>query len=60
MQVIPYALVFGAWRGLPLWWRLIDCSFSLGGAVPLWLARRDARALEGLLAGRQSANLARA
>src|SRR6266498_3322195 len=24
--VIPYAFVFGAVRGIPFWWRLIDCS----------------------------------
>lgn len=38
--VIPYALVFGAIRGIPLWWRLIDCSFGVFGFVPLWLCRR--------------------
>jgi len=46
--VIPYALVCGAFRGLPLWWRLIDCSFGLLGAIPLWLGRRAAlRLAEG-------------
>jgi len=40
--VIPYALVCGAFRGLPFWWRLIDCSFGLLGAIPLWLGRRAA------------------
>jgi len=38
--VVPYALTFGALRGVPCWWRLIDCSFGILGAVPLWLARR--------------------
>ena len=38
--VIPYALTFGALRGIPFWWRLLDCSFGVIGAVPLWLARR--------------------
>lgn len=38
--VIPYALIFGAVRGIPAWWRLIDCSFGVFGAVPLWLCRR--------------------
>ena len=38
--VIPYALLFGGLRGIPLWWRLIDCSFGIIGAIPLWLARR--------------------
>jgi len=40
--VIPYALVFGALRGIPFWWRLIDCSF---GALPLWLCRKWAQEL---------------
>lgn len=44
--VIPYALACGAMRGIPLWWRLIDCSFGILGAGPLWISRRDARRLE--------------
>jgi hypothetical protein len=35
-MVIPFAMVLGAVRGLPLWWRLIDCSFGVVGALPLW------------------------
>ena len=35
--VVPYALAFGAIRGIPVWWRLIDCSFGVFGAIPLWL-----------------------
>jgi hypothetical protein len=38
--VIPYALVFGSVRGIPFWWRLIDCSFGIFGAVPLWFCRK--------------------
>jgi hypothetical protein len=38
--VIPYALIFGAVRGIPLWWRLIDSSFGVLGAIPLWFCRR--------------------
>ena len=41
--VIPFALTFGSLRGIPMWWRLIDCSFGVLGAVPLWLARRMVR-----------------
>lgn len=44
--VIPYALVFGAVRGIPFWWRLIDCLFGVFGAVPLWFCRKWARRLE--------------
>jgi len=35
--VIPYALVFGAIRGIPVYWRLIDCSFGVFGFIPLWI-----------------------
>lgn len=44
--VIPYALIFGAVRGIPLWWRAIDCGFGVLGFVPLWLACRWSRELE--------------
>ncbi len=44
--VIPYALVFGAWRGIPLWWRLIDCSFGIFGFIPLWFCHRAVTELQ--------------
>lgn len=47
--VIPYALIFGAARGIPIWWRLIDCSFGVLGAIPLWICLR---AIKGLSGGR--------
>lgn len=46
--VIPYALIFGGVRGIPIWWRLIDCSFGVFGAIPLWICRREAGRLETL------------
>ena len=33
--VIPLALICGHIRGIPLQWRLIDCSFGIIGAIPL-------------------------
>jgi hypothetical protein len=33
--VIPLALICGPMRGIPLYWRLIDCSFGIFGAIPL-------------------------
>lgn len=33
--VVPFALLAGAVRGIPWWWRLIDCSFGVVGLVPL-------------------------
>ncbi len=44
--VIPWAIVFGAVRGIPFFWRLIDCSFGVFGLMPLWFARKWARQLE--------------
>jgi len=44
--VIPYAVVFGALRGIPGWWRMVDCSFGVLGALPLWFCRRWALELE--------------
>ncbi len=43
--VVPYALVMGALRGIPLWWRFIDCSFGAIGIVPLWWCRREIQRL---------------
>ena len=46
--VIPYALAFGAVRGIPVWWRLIDCSFGVLGLVPLWLCLKWVREVSSL------------
>lgn len=45
-MVIPFALIFGAGRGIPVFWRLIDCSFGVIGAIPLWCCRNWSRELE--------------
>lgn len=44
--VIPYALVAGGLRGIPLWWRFVDCSFGVFGFVPVWLCAKWAKELE--------------
>lgn len=49
--VIPLALICGPLRGIPLYWRVIDCSFGVLGVVPLWLARRYTLRLEKLTSG---------
>lgn len=46
LLIIPYALIFGEIRAIPLWWRIIDCSFGIIGVIPLWLARRATIKLE--------------
>ena len=33
--VLPLALICGTLRGIPFYWRLIDCSFGIFGALPL-------------------------
>src|SRR5262245_18797104 len=44
--VIPLALIAGAIRQIPFYWRLIDCSFGVLGAIPLLLVRRDVAMLQ--------------
>ena len=44
--VVPWALIFGGWRGIPLWWRLMDCAFGVFGFVPLWFCRQWTDELE--------------
>jgi len=45
--VIPWALIFGPVRGIPFFWRLIDCSFGVVGIIPLFLAWRYTRRIIG-------------
>jgi hypothetical protein len=52
VMVIPFALIAGAARGIPLYWRLIDCLFGVGGAIPLWICRRLALEAERKLDAR--------
>jgi len=44
--VIPLALIAGQVRGIPLPWRLIDCSFGIFGGVPLWICLKSIHAME--------------
>ena len=46
--VIPWALILGELRDVPISWRLIDCSFGVFGFIPNWLAQRWTRELEHL------------
>jgi hypothetical protein len=50
VMVIPFALVFSKYRGLPFWWSLIDCSFGLFGILPLWYCHTKIKLLEKLQA----------
>jgi hypothetical protein len=44
--VIPLALIAGQVRGIPFYWRLIDMSFGVFGAIPLLLCIGYVRRLE--------------
>src|SRR5215469_4892425 len=46
LLVFPLAFIAGAVRGIPLYWRLIDCSFGLIGLIPLVFCYRGIRSLE--------------
>jgi hypothetical protein len=46
MAVIPLALIAGPIRGIPLPWRLIDCSFGVVGAIPLLICLDRVKRLE--------------
>ncbi len=38
--VLVVAMICGPIRGIPVYWRLIDCSFGVFGSVPLWWVLR--------------------
>jgi hypothetical protein len=52
--VLALALIAGPIRGIPLPWRLIDCSFGVFGALPLIVVLRQVGFLE-----RQSSQITR-
>lgn len=46
IMVFPLALIAGAVRNIPFYWRLIDCSFGLLGLIPLVWCRKLIKKLE--------------
>ncbi len=46
LLIIPYAMVAGYFRGIPFWWRLIDCSFGILGLFPLIICLKQIHQLE--------------
>jgi hypothetical protein len=51
--VVPLALVCGPIRGIPVYWRLIDCSFGVFGLITLAVAHRMIRRIAGVTSGGQ-------
>lgn len=44
--VVVFAFAWAPVRHIPFFWRCVDASFGIVGAVPLWLVLRDIRKLE--------------
>lgn len=40
LLVVPTALICGAIREIPFFWRLLDCMFGILGFIPLFLCRK--------------------
>lgn len=47
--IIPFAFLTGYFRGIPIGWRLIDCSFGVVGLLPLAICYRKITAVEKAL-----------
>lgn len=47
LLVLPLAFLWAPVRGIPFFWRCVDASFGVIGAVPLWLVLRRITKLEG-------------
>jgi hypothetical protein len=49
LLIIPFALIAGQFRGIPFWWRLIDCSFGVIGLIPLTICLKKIIKLESIV-----------
>jgi hypothetical protein len=50
LAILPFAFIAGEARGIPLFWRLIDCSFGVIGGTILWSAYIRTKALQRIIA----------
>ena len=48
LAIVPLALIAGPIRHIPLFWRLIDCSFGVLAIIPLGVCYSGCRRLESL------------
>jgi hypothetical protein len=48
LGVLPLASIAGPLRGIPVFWRLIDCSFGVFGVIPLLFCLQHVREMERL------------
>lgn len=51
VMVFPLAFIAGPIRGIPVYWRMIDCCFGIFGIIPLYICHRDIKKLATLSSG---------
>lgn len=44
--IVPFAFIAGYFRGIPLLWKIIDCSFGVFGIIPLFILKFKIEKLE--------------
>ena len=49
LLIPPFAFIAGHFRGIPVGWRLIDCSFGLLGLIPLSICLSKIHQLEKII-----------
>lgn len=47
LMIFPLAFIAGEVRGIPIFWRLIDCSFGVIGFIPLYYCHINIKKLSG-------------
>lgn len=45
-MIVPFALIAGYYRGIPLGWRFIDCLFGVIGLIPLTICYKKINRIE--------------
>lgn len=48
VMVFPLAFIAGPIRGIPIYWRCIDCCFGIFGIIPLYIVYLDIKKLEAI------------
>jgi hypothetical protein len=48
IMIFPLAFIAGAFRDIPFYWQLIDCSFGVLGFIPLYYCYNNIKKLETL------------
>lgn len=46
--IIPFAIIAGYYRTIPLWWRVVDASFGIVGIILLQFVLKKINALESM------------